>query len=68
LKDGYNKSHEEMKIEIYEWVKQQVAPHKRIDGGIVFVDTVPKSASGKILRRVLRDELAEQMKGAKNRG
>jgi 4-coumarate--CoA ligase len=44
---------------IYEWVKGQVAPFKRLDGGIVFTDVIPKSASGKILRRLLRDELAK---------
>ncbi|KAL7569274.1 hypothetical protein ACA910_016825 [Epithemia clementina (nom. ined.)] len=43
--------------DIYDWVKSRVAPHKRLDGGIVFTDKVPKSASGKILRRLLRDEL-----------
>jgi 4-coumarate--CoA ligase len=59
LKASCDKSHEEMEKEIYEWVKERVAPHKRLDGGIVFRDSVPKSASGKILRRVLRDELAE---------
>lgn len=62
LKQDCAKSHEEMETEIYEWVKEQVAPYKRLDGGIVFVEAVPKSASGKILRRILRDELAESMK------
>jgi acyl-CoA synthetase (AMP-forming)/AMP-acid ligase II len=62
LKEDCEKPHEEAEKEIYEWVKDQVAPHKRLDGGIVFTDTIPKSASGKILRRLLRDELAEQMK------
>jgi len=63
LKDGTNdKNHEVTKTNIYEWVKERVAPYKRLDGGIVFVDSIPKSASGKILRRILRDELAEQMK------
>ena len=42
--------------EIYEWVKERVAGYKRLDGGIIFVDAIPKSASGKILRRILRDE------------
>ncbi|MGK3745613.1 MAG: 4-coumarate--CoA ligase [Bacillariaceae sp.] len=64
--DDDNEQHEEkLKKDIYEWVKERVAPYKRLDGGIVFVDSIPKSASGKILRRILRDELAEQMKASK---
>jgi len=51
----------EIKQLISEWVKERVAPHKRLAGGINFVDSIPKSASGKILRRILRKELAEQM-------
>jgi 4-coumarate--CoA ligase len=46
--------------DIYEWVKQRVAPFKRLDGGIAFTDAIPKSASGKILRRILRDGLAKE--------
>jgi 4-coumarate--CoA ligase len=42
---------------IYEWVKERVAPYKRLDGGIEFVDAIPKSASGKTLRRILRDRV-----------
>ena len=42
--------------DIYEWVKERVAGYKRLDGGIVFVDAIPKSTSGKILRRILRDQ------------
>jgi acyl-coenzyme A synthetase/AMP-(fatty) acid ligase len=47
--------------DIYNWVKERVAPYKRLDGGIVFSDVIPKSASGKILRRILRDELKAEM-------
>jgi 4-coumarate--CoA ligase len=44
--------------ELYGWVKERVAPYKRLDGMIVFREQFPKSASGKILRRLLRDEVA----------
>jgi len=39
---------------IMGWVAERVAPHKRIRH-LEFVDQIPKSASGKILRRVLID-------------
>lgn len=38
--------------DLMSWVAKQVAPHKKIRR-VEFVDEVPKSASGKILRRVL---------------
>jgi acyl-CoA synthetase (AMP-forming)/AMP-acid ligase II len=43
---------------IMEWVAGRVAPHKRIRH-LEFIDQIPKSASGKILRRMLidRDQL-----------
>jgi acyl-CoA synthetase (AMP-forming)/AMP-acid ligase II len=40
---------------IMAWVGERVAPHKRIRR-IEFVDQIPKSASGKILRRMLTDK------------
>lgn len=42
------------------WVKERVSPHKRIEGGVIFTDAIPKSASGKILRRILRDQVKEE--------
>ena len=41
--------------EIVEWMKGKVTHYKQLRGGVRFVDEVPKSASGKILRRVLKD-------------
>ncbi|KAL9583845.1 MAG: hypothetical protein Q9203_004906 [Teloschistes exilis] len=41
--------------EIQMWMEAQVAKHKRLTGGISFVSTVPKSPSGKILRKTLRE-------------
>ncbi|KAJ7164478.1 hypothetical protein C8R46DRAFT_998215 [Mycena filopes] len=39
---------------IQEFVKRRVAGHKRLRGGVEFVTAIPKSASGKILRKDLR--------------
>jgi acyl-CoA synthetase (AMP-forming)/AMP-acid ligase II len=41
--------------EIMAWIAERVAPHKKIRRMEV-VEQIPKSASGKILRRVLRDK------------
>ena len=41
--------------EIQEWVKPKVAKHKYFVGGIAFVDEVPKLASGKIIRKLMRE-------------
>uniref|UniRef100_A0A1I8IF60 AMP-binding domain-containing protein n=1 Tax=Macrostomum lignano TaxID=282301 RepID=A0A1I8IF60_9PLAT len=46
--------------DIQRWVAERVAPHKRLEGGVRFIDAVPKAASGKILRKRLRDVLAEE--------
>jgi 4-coumarate--CoA ligase len=35
-------------------VKGQVADYKQLRGGVVFLDVIPKSPSGKILRKDLR--------------
>lgn len=52
--------------EIQDWLAKKVANHKRLRGGVVFVDEIPKSASGKILRRVLKTQALEaEKKGEK---
>jgi acyl-coenzyme A synthetase/AMP-(fatty) acid ligase len=42
--------------EIIAWVEERVANHKRLRGGIQVTDVIPKNPSGKILRRLLRDQ------------
>jgi 4-coumarate--CoA ligase len=51
--------------EIVEWLGKKVASHKRLRGGIRFVDGVPKSASGKILRRLLKEQALKEGQKAK---
>jgi 4-coumarate--CoA ligase len=52
---------------IVEWFAGRVANHKRLRGGVHFVDEIPKSASGKILRRVLKERAVEEGKKVKAR-
>uniref|UniRef100_A0AC35FEQ4 Uncharacterized protein n=1 Tax=Panagrolaimus sp. PS1159 TaxID=55785 RepID=A0AC35FEQ4_9BILA len=40
--------------EIKAFVATKSAPYKQLKGGVEFVKEIPKSASGKILRRLLR--------------
>ena len=46
--------------EIVEWHAARAASYKRLRGGIVWIDGIPKSASGKILRRLLKAKLGEE--------
>lgn len=48
-------------------MERDKARYKWLKGGVEFIDFVPKSPSGKILRRLLRDKDREQrrQKGAK---
>lgn len=41
------------------WVAERVAPYKKVRS-VEFTDAVPRAASGKILRRELRDREAEK--------
>jgi acyl-coenzyme A synthetase/AMP-(fatty) acid ligase len=36
-------------------MKARVAKHKQLAGGIIFVDEIPRLASGKIQRKTLKD-------------
>ncbi|KAK3366425.1 hypothetical protein B0H63DRAFT_90329, partial [Podospora didyma] len=53
--------------EIIDWVASQVSNHKRLRGGVIFLPVIPKTPSGKILRKNLR-ELAEKEDAAKKGG
>ena len=40
--------------QVEDYVKGRVTEHKQLKGGVKFIKEIPKSASGKILRRLLK--------------
>ncbi|KAJ3549974.1 hypothetical protein NM208_g214 [Fusarium decemcellulare] len=42
--------------QVVEWMEARVVKHKRLKGGVGFVEMIPKNPSGKILRRALREK------------
>ncbi|KAK8048803.1 Photinus-luciferin 4-monooxygenase (ATP-hydrolyzing) [Apiospora phragmitis] len=59
MKAGVPRTDEKAK-ELIDWVASKVAPHKQLRGGIRFIDEVPKNPSGKILRRVLKEQAKKE--------
>jgi 4-coumarate--CoA ligase len=49
--------------EVVKFVETRVARHKRITGGVVYIDAIPKNPSGKILRKWLREKAKEEAQG-----
>lgn len=50
--------------EVHEYMRTRLASYKQLEGGVLFVDAVPKNQSGKILKRILREQAKREM-GAK---
>lgn len=48
--------------EIIDFAAAQTSAAKKLRGGVRFVDEIPKNASGKILRRILRDRFKNELK------
>lgn len=59
-KDG-KPSEEEVKA----YMKEHLIYYKQLHGGIKFVESIPKNASGKILKRLLREQAKEEMREEK---
>jgi 4-coumarate--CoA ligase len=63
LKEDEKTDEERARDVLTQYVRERLSRHKWLDGGIEFVDEIPKSTSGKILRRVLKERhLAEGQK------
>jgi acyl-CoA synthetase (AMP-forming)/AMP-acid ligase II len=55
-----DKTGEQDAAQIVEWLSARVAHHKKLRGGVRFIDEIPKSAAGKILRRVLKEKAKDE--------
>ncbi|CAK5284395.1 unnamed protein product [Mycena citricolor] len=51
----------EIKTSIQKLVADNKVRYKHLDGGIEFADFIPKNPSGKILRRVLKEQVAARL-------
>jgi acyl-coenzyme A synthetase/AMP-(fatty) acid ligase len=62
-----SRKNEDIAAEIIKHVQDHKAHYKWLKGGVEFIDVIPKSPSGKILRRLLRDKEREgrRAKGSK---
>ncbi|EDV22035.1 uncharacterized protein TRIADDRAFT_29779 [Trichoplax adhaerens] len=47
---------------VQDYVAANVAPHKKLRGGVEFVTQIPKSASGKILRRIIKEQYVASLR------
>ncbi len=54
-----NRKDADVAAEIVKHVQEHKAHYKWLKGGVEFIDAIPKSPSGKILRRLLRDKERE---------
>jgi len=46
--------------DVRHWVQERLARYKWLEGGVRFVDEIPKSATGKMLKRVLRERVKKE--------
>ena len=44
------------------WTRERLSKYKWLRGGIEVVEAIPKSATGKVLRRVLQDKYEKELK------
>lgn len=47
--------------EVKSYVRARLAKYKALEGGVIFLDLLPKNASGKILKRNLREQAKREI-------
>lgn len=45
----------DLQQELQDYIERKVSDHKKLRGGLKFVECIPRSPTGKILRRELRN-------------
>lgn len=60
VRSSLEDSEDNITLRILDHVKQSKARYKWITGGVEYVQAIPKSPTGKILRRLLRDREREK--------
>jgi 4-coumarate--CoA ligase len=56
LKQNVQRS-DNLKEDIKDFIAQRVADHKKLRGGVLFIHQIPRNASGKIRRNILRGRI-----------
>ncbi|KAH8884969.1 acetyl-CoA synthetase-like protein [Thozetella sp. PMI_491] len=51
--------------DIKQWMDGKVSSVKKLAGGVIFTDAIPKAPSGKILRRLLREDFKSRAKASR---
>ncbi|KAF1924353.1 acetyl-CoA synthetase-like protein [Didymella exigua CBS 183.55] len=59
---GKNLAEAQVVQKLDEWVKSRLSRHKWLTGGIEIVDEIPRTPSGKMLRREMRDRYHARVK------
>lgn len=52
---------------VKDYVKPKLARYKWLEGGVRLVEVIPKSANGKVLKRVVREEAKEAASAGKSK-
>ncbi|KAF2651247.1 4-coumarate-CoA ligase-like protein [Lophiostoma macrostomum CBS 122681] len=47
--------------DVMAWVEERLAKYKKLEGGVKFVESIPKTPSGKILKRMLREQAKKEL-------
>lgn len=59
---GHDQSEQTVTRKLHEWIEDRLSKYKWLTGGIEFVDSIPRTPSGKMLRREMRDRYHARLK------